>query len=79
MAKNSNSLDEDKDGEVSLLSRKPSNENSSKNQLVTLLGNVINNCQEMNDEFSNMKKEAKNLSKQKVRLELEYKDLLKDL
>ena len=79
MAKNSNSSqDETEDSEVSLLSLKPSIQLLSKNQLATLLGHVIDDCQEMNDDFSIMKKEVKSLTKQKIGLELEYKDLLND-
>ena len=79
MAKNSNSSqDETEDTKVSLLSLKPSTQLLSKNQLATLLGNLIDDCQEMNDDFSIMKKEVKILTKQKIGLELEYKDLLND-
>lgn len=60
MAKNSTSLNE-----VNLVSLKPSIHLLSKNQLI-MLGSVIDNWQEMNDDLSNMKREIENLSKEKV-------------
>ena len=45
MAKSSNSQDETENSEVSLLFLKSSIHLLSKNQLVTLLGNVIDDCQ----------------------------------
>ena len=65
MAKSLSSLEEIEESEVSLLSLEPSIHLLSKNQLVTLLENVIDDRQDMNDNFSLMKKEIKNLTKQK--------------